>query len=281
MFDNNLPHIFQSPVKGENEIMLDTKALISGDEDASFPPLKSEDSGIGLSASSPELSEHLRVPRVSPDKDDVWKKGGSMQRTFLGIQELIVNFAHKHIFGAPLAVSTNGEESSAEEPAGRREEQGSPGSGLSRTRKNSWEARPLGVPQFKQLLSDLFTVRGSPSKAKSAAESPQPAPSIPGQKEEGEWTVERGTVELQGCCQEDCREALAAACHLLLECATFPVYLSEEETEQLCDSLFQLPGEGPATLMVGWGWGDHFLVKGPCLVGARGSGPQVPVLCTF
>lgn len=275
MFDNSLPHIFQSPVKGENEIMLDTKALISGDEDASFPPLKSEDSGIGLSASSPELSEHLRVPRVSPDKDDVWKKGGSMQRTFLGIQELIVNFAHKHIFGAPLAVSANDEENSAEEPAGQQEEQGSPGSRLSSSlRKNSWEARPLGVPQFKQLLSDLFTVRGSPSKAKSAADSPQPAPSILSQKEEDEWTVEQGTVVLQGC-REDCREALAAACHLLLECATFPVYLSEEETEQLCDSLFQLPGEGPATLIVGWGCGDHFRVKGSCLVGAHGSGPQV------
>lgn len=252
-----------SPVKSEeNEITLDTKALIPGDEDASFPPLKSEDSGIGLSASSPELSEHLKVPRVSPDKDDVWKKGGSMQRTFLGIQELIVNFAHKHIFGAPLAVATN-DENSAEVPAGRPEEQGSPGSGLSSglLRKNSWEARPLGVPQFKQLLSDLFTVRGSPSKVKTAPESLQPEPSSPGQKEDDEWTVERGAMELQGC-REDCREALAAACHLLLECATFPVYLSEEETEQLCDSLFQLPGTNASAFPM---WLRSLMTIGCCV----------------
>nr|DBA34506.1 TPA: hypothetical protein GDO54_002057 [Pyxicephalus adspersus] len=41
---------------------------------------------------------------------------------------------------------------------------------------------------------------------------------------------------------EDCREAFAAACHFLLDCATFPVYLSEEETEQLYSALFQVPG---------------------------------------
>ena len=44
--------------------------------------------------------------------------------------------------------------------------------------------------------------------------------------------------------REGVREAFAAACHLLLDCATFPVYLSEEETEQLCEVLFQPPGEG-------------------------------------
>ncbi|XP_054981445.1 protein dopey-2 isoform X1 [Sorex araneus] len=223
-----------SPVKGENsEIVLDIKALVSGDEDAAFPPLKSEDSGIGLSASSPELSEHLRVPRVSPEKDDVWKKGGTMQRTFLCIQELIANFAHKNIFGVPL--TTAAEDSASEEPAGPREE----GAG---GRKNSWEARPLTVPQFKQMLSDLFTVRGSPFKAKSAG-SPRP-PDSPSRKE-GEWAVEQAAVALRGS-REGCREAFAAACHLLLECATFPVYLSEDETESLYDSLFQLPGASDA-----------------------------------
>lgn len=230
-----------SPVKGENEVILETKAVIARDEDASFPPLKSEDSGIGLSASSPELSEHLRVPQVSPDRDDVWKKGGSMQKTFLCIQELIANFASKNIFGEQLTVS--GEESRPEEPAGKREKGGTPRPAASNPgRKNSWEAKPITVPQFKQMLSDLFTVRGSPFKARSS-ESPPSLPSSPSRKKEGDWGVEQAVIELGGS-REECREAFAAACHLLLDCATFPVYLSQEEMEQLSETLFQLPGAG-------------------------------------
>ncbi|XP_029794520.1 protein dopey-2 [Suricata suricatta] len=234
-----------SPVKGENsEIIIDTKAVTPGDEEASFPPLKSEDSGIGLSASSPELSEHLRVPRVSPDKDDVWKKGGSMQRTFLCIQELIATFAHKNIFGVHPTAS--GEETRCEGPAGRRDEDGPPCAAASDPgQKNSWDAKPISVPQFKQMLSDLFTARGSPFKTKSV-EPPSPVPQSPGRKTEGDWAVEQGVVDL-GSSQEACREAFAAACHLLLDCATFPVYLSAEEMERLCETLFQLPGGGDCT----------------------------------
>uniref|UniRef100_A0A2K5DRV8 DOP1 leucine zipper like protein B n=1 Tax=Aotus nancymaae TaxID=37293 RepID=A0A2K5DRV8_AOTNA len=229
-----------SPVKGENgKIILETKAVIPGYEDGSFPPLKSEDSGIGLSASSPELSEHLKLPRVSLERDDVWKKGGSMQRTFLCIQELIANFASKNIFGVQLTAS--GEESKAEEPAGKRDRGGTQSLAADNSsRKNSWEPRPITVPQFKQMLSDLFTARGSPFKTKSS-ESPSSSPSSPARKNRGEWDVEQVVIDLGGS-REECREAFAAACHLLLDCATFPVYLSEEETEQLCETLFQLPG---------------------------------------
>uniref|UniRef100_A0A8C0Z2L2 DOP1 leucine zipper like protein B n=1 Tax=Canis lupus familiaris TaxID=9615 RepID=A0A8C0Z2L2_CANLF len=249
-----------SPVKGENsEMIIDTKAVIPVDEDASFPPLKSEDSGIGLSASSPELSEHLRVPRVSPEKDDVWKKGGSMQRTFLCIQELIANFAHKNIFG--VQVTTSGEEDKHEEPAGQRDEGGPPcAAGSDSDRKNPWDAKPISVPQFKQMLSDLFTARGSPFKTKSA-ELPSPLPRSPGPKKERDWAVEQVVVDL-GSSREGCREAFAAACHLLLDCATFPVYLSEEETERLCETLFQLPGAGDCSFP---SWLRSLMTVGCCV----------------
>ncbi|XP_033088316.1 protein dopey-2 isoform X2 [Trachypithecus francoisi] len=234
-----------SPVKGENsKIILETKAVIPGDEDASFPPLKSEDSGIGLSASSPELSEHLRVPRVSLERDDVWKKGGSMQRTFLCIQELIANFASKNIFGVQLTAS--GEESKSEEPAGKRDRGGTQSLAAEDcSRKNSWEPKPITVPQFKQMLSDLFMARGSPFKTKNS-ESPSSSPSSPARKNGREWDVEQVVIDLRGS-REECREAFAAACHLLLDCATFPVYLSEEETEQFYATLFQLPGAGDSS----------------------------------
>ncbi|XP_012586331.1 PREDICTED: protein dopey-2 [Condylura cristata] len=237
--DTEAPSQGSSPVKGETTgTFSDTRAVTPGDEDPPFPPLKSEDSGIGLSASSPELSEHLRVPRVSPDKDDVWKKAGSMQRTFVCIQELVANFAHRNIFGVQLAAA--GEAGKPEEPAGPRDAGATPGVAAGDSgRKNSWDARPLSVPQLKQLLSDLFTVRGSPFKPKSA-DSLSPLPSSPGRKPEGEWAVQQ--VAIDGGSREGCREAFAAACHLLLDCATFPVYLSEEETEQLCETLFQPQG---------------------------------------
>uniref|UniRef100_A0A8B9WH81 DOP1 leucine zipper like protein B n=1 Tax=Bos mutus grunniens TaxID=30521 RepID=A0A8B9WH81_BOSMU len=170
-----------------------------------------------------------------PDKDDIWKKGGSMQRTFLCIQELIANFAHKNVFGAQLTAS--GEDTkSVEEPAGPRDEGG----------KGSWEARHLGgVPQFKQMLSDLFMARGSPFKARSV-EPPSPLPRSPGRKKDEGWAVDQVVLDLGGS-QEGIREAFAAACHLLLDCATFPVYLSEEEMEQLCEVLFQPPGAGDSS----------------------------------
>ncbi|XP_054556262.1 protein dopey-2 isoform X2 [Talpa occidentalis] len=238
--DAEAPSGSSSPVRGENSgTAPDTRAVIPGDEDPPFPPLKSEDSGIGLSASSPELSEHLRVPRVSPDRDDVWKKAGSMQRTFLCIQELVANFAHRNIFGVQLTAS--GGESKPEEPAGQQDTGGLPGVVTGDpSRKNSWDARPISMPQLKQVLSGLFTARGSPFKPKGM-DSLSPSPSSPGRKQEGEWTVEQVVIDVGGS-SEGCREAFAAACHLLLDCATFPVYLSEEETEQLCEMLFQPPG---------------------------------------
>lgn len=239
----------QSPVKGESsDDILDTKAVVAGDEEASFPPLKSEDSGIGLSASSPELSEHLRVPRVSADRDDIWKKDGSMQRTFLYIQELIANFASKNIFAASLTVS--GEERKPEEPT-EKSNKGQTPSVSHFGRKGSWDPKPITVPQFKQMLSDLFTARGSPFKTKSS-ESLSSVPSSPQRKAGTEWDIDQVVIELVGS-KEDCREAFAAACHLLLDCATFPVYLSEEETEQLCETLFQTPGERAALPVRGEG----------------------------
>ncbi|KAG8518552.1 Protein dopey-2, partial [Galemys pyrenaicus] len=230
--DAEVPSGSSSPVKGDNGGPgPDTRAVVPGDEDPPFPPLKSEDSGIGLSASSPELSAHLRVPRVSPGRDDVWKQAGGMQGTFLCIQELVASLAHRHVLGVQLPAP--GEESRPEGPADQRDTK-APG------RKNSWEPRPISVPQLRQMLSELFTVRGSPLKPRGA-DPPPPAPGSPGRKQEGEWAVGHAGVDACGS-REGCREAFAAACHLLLDCATFPVYLSEEETEQLCETLFQPPG---------------------------------------
>uniref|UniRef100_A0A8D0H132 DOP1 leucine zipper like protein B n=1 Tax=Sphenodon punctatus TaxID=8508 RepID=A0A8D0H132_SPHPU len=230
-----------SPVKGESgEITLEAKPALQ-DDDTPFPPLKSEDSGIGLSASSPELSQHLRVPRVTPEKDDVWKNGGSMQKTLHCTQELVAKFASKYIFGINLQETSNGNISTVN--ASREEKKENNYRVNSDKKKSSWEAKQITVPQFKQMLSDLFTVRASPFKQKGL-EPLSPSDQDLGrkkEKEEEEWDVHRVMLDL-GDMKVDCREAFAAACHLLLDCTTFPIYLSEEEMEQLSLSLFQVPG---------------------------------------
>ncbi|XP_019380560.1 PREDICTED: protein dopey-2 isoform X3 [Gavialis gangeticus] len=239
-----------SPVKKEGgSITLETKpALQDDDDDTPFPPLKSEDSGIGLSASSPELSQHLGMPGVTVERDDVWKKGGSIQKTLNCIQELVAKFASKYIFGMHLQVPGNGSISTATRTGEEGKENKDGVSESSSKKKNSWEAKQITVPQFKQMLSDLFTVRGSPFKQKnleplSLSDCDLGSKKV---KEEEEWDIEQVMLDLRDI-KEECREAFAAACHLLLDCTTFPVYLSEEETEQLYFSVFQVPGGGDAS----------------------------------
>uniref|UniRef100_A0A8C3TWB6 DOP1 leucine zipper like protein B n=1 Tax=Catharus ustulatus TaxID=91951 RepID=A0A8C3TWB6_CATUS len=208
-----------SPVAKEDvDITLEPKSVLQEEEEAPFPPLKSEDSGIGLSASSPELSQHLGVPTVTLERDDVWKKGGSIQKTLYCIQELVAKFSSKYIFG---------------ENGYRLPESGN-------KKKSPWDAKQITVPQVKQMLSELFSARGSPFRSKNSTALLSEHSSAPKKdKEEEEWDLELVLGPLRG----DCKEAFSAACHLLLDCTTFPVYLSEEEMEQLYLSLFQGPGE--------------------------------------
>ena len=57
----------------------------AGPGEAVFPPLRSEDSGLGLSASPSE--QHILPGRdwsdpamgVCPEREDVWRKGGSVE----------------------------------------------------------------------------------------------------------------------------------------------------------------------------------------------------------
>ncbi|XP_026507468.1 protein dopey-2-like [Terrapene carolina triunguis] len=240
--DNETGSENSSPVKQENsDITLETKPALQDEDDTAFAPLKSEDSGIGLSASSPELSQHLRLPRVTPERDDVWKNGGSIQRTLHCIQELVDKFASKYIFGVHLQDPGNGRISIANMSRGEKKENNYRVAENASKKKNPWEGKQITVPQFKQMLSDLFTVRGSPFKQKSLEPLSPANRDLGSKKGKEEWDIEQVMLDL-GDMKEDCREAFAAACHLLLDCTTFPVYLSEEETEQLYLSLFQVPG---------------------------------------
>ncbi|NXC46418.1 DOP2 protein, partial [Penelope pileata] len=231
-----------SPVKKENgDITLETKSVLQEEDETPFPPLKSEDSGIGLSASSPELSQHLGVPNVTLERDDVWKKGGSIQKTLHCIQELIAKFSSKYIFGVQFQEANNESISATNLSGKEKKENGYRLSESASKKKSSWEAKQITVPQFKQMLSDLFSARGSPFKNKSSNLLSSDHNSGNKKEKEEEWDLEQVMLVL-GPLRGDCKEAFAAACHLLLDCTTFPVYLSEEEMEQLYLSLFQIPG---------------------------------------
>ncbi|XP_017688618.1 PREDICTED: protein dopey-2 isoform X1 [Lepidothrix coronata] len=232
-----------SPVPKEDvDITLETKSVLQEEEEAPFQPLKSEDSGIGLSASSPELSQHLGVPTVTLERDDVWKKGGSIQKTLLCIQELVAKFSSKYIFGVQLQETSN-ERGSAMNPSGKeKKENGYRFPESASKKKSPWDAKQITVPQVKQMLSDLFSARGSPFRSKSSSPLlPDHDSGSKKEKEEEEWDLEQVMLVL-GPLKGDCKEAFSAACHLLLDCTTFPVYLSEEEMEQLYLSLFEVPG---------------------------------------
>ncbi|NWQ74826.1 DOP2 protein, partial [Columbina picui] len=231
-----------SPVKKENvDITSETQSVLQEEDETPFPPLKSEDSGIGLSASSPELSQHLGMPTVTLERDDVWKKGGSIQKTLYCIQELVAKFSSKYIFGVQFQEMSN-ESSSAMNLSGKEKKENGYRLPASASKKKSpWDAKQITVPQFKQMLSDLFSVRGSPFKNKGSNPVPSDCNSSnKKEKEEEEWDLEQVMLVL-GPLRGDCKEAFSAACHLLLDCTTFPVYLSEEEMEQLYLSLFQVP----------------------------------------
>ncbi|XP_026519997.1 protein dopey-2 isoform X1 [Notechis scutatus] len=231
-----------SPIKEDSQEISSESKVLEDEEHIPLPSIKSEDSGIALSASSPELLQHLRIPRIIPDKDDVWKKGGSMQMTLHYIQELVAKFASKHIFEIHLQNSSNDNVSKVHVSQGNNKESNYQVTVNTGDKRHSYESRQIVVPQLKQMLSDFFTVRGSPFKQKGLKPcSPSDECDIPRDKEEKDWDPDQVTFDL-GATREDCREAFSALCYLLLDCTTFPVYLSEEESERLYLSLFQVSG---------------------------------------
>uniref|UniRef100_A0A8C7Q3A6 DOP1 leucine zipper like protein B n=1 Tax=Oncorhynchus mykiss TaxID=8022 RepID=A0A8C7Q3A6_ONCMY len=201
--------------------------------ESAFPLLRSEDSGLGISASPSEL--HL-LPGVglSPEGvgivrecQGVWRKGGNVETmtqclTTCINQNNLINSLSPHLSLPPLP-------SQAVQPGG----------------KTSFQEGPqITTTQIKDKLAELFT----PNKHKPRSISDPPVPDLPvppTEKKKGrvgtgggvDWGagyMPRGRAEIS----EECRQAFTAACHLLLECTTFPLYLSEEESQVLYSDMF-------------------------------------------
>lgn len=103
----------------------------------------------------------------------------------------------------------------------------------------------IGGREIKDKLTELFT----PSKLKPFAISATQLSEATTEKKKEcgnfsslDWAtgyMPRGRAEIS----EACRQAFTATCHLLLECTTFPVYLSEEETLALHTDMFGDTGQ--------------------------------------
>uniref|UniRef100_A0A8C8LMY9 Dopey N-terminal domain-containing protein n=1 Tax=Oncorhynchus tshawytscha TaxID=74940 RepID=A0A8C8LMY9_ONCTS len=205
-----------------------------GEGESPFLPLRSEDSGLGISASPSEL--HLlpgaglgpEEAGIVKEGEGVWRKGGS-------VETITQYLAQNDVRGQEEAVQPD--------PAA-----------LSPGRKSSFREGPqITTTQIKDKLAELFT----PNKHKPRATSDPPVPDPPTERKKGrrcagggvDWGagyMPRSRAEIS----EECRQAFTAACHLLLESTTFPLYLSEGESHGLYNDMFNHTGSDVDSLPV-------------------------------
>lgn len=105
----------------------------------------------------------------------------------------------------------------------------------------------IGGREIKDKVTQFFTpnkVKATPPAAAPPAAPPTAAAPPPEDNQQAknlDWAggyMPRGKAEIS----EACRQAFMATCHLLLECITFPLYMSEEETMALHEEIFNLTG---------------------------------------
>ncbi|KAF3843169.1 hypothetical protein F7725_002018 [Dissostichus mawsoni] len=194
-----------------------------------YPTLRSEDSGLGISASPSE--QHL--PRVMGIREEgngvckeaegVWRRGGSVDNMSQCLQDILAFISTRYLLVQVEDVRASEEEAQPDLTA------------VSVDQKTSVQAK--GEREIKDKLSELFNPQKF--KPRPVSEGPPPAAPTEKKKERGhlDWAagfMPRSRAEIS----EAGRQAFTATCHLLLECTTFPVYLSEKETCDLHTHMF-------------------------------------------
>lgn len=209
-----------------------------------YPALRSEDSGLGISASPSE--QHLlpgmtMAPngnKIGKEGEGVWRHGGSIDTMTQCLQDILAIITTRY-----LLVQVEDISGPEEEPK--------PVQSPSPVNQKKLAVNTTGQ-EIKDKLTELF----SPNKLKAQplAESPVPAVNTDKKRDRGhsgclDWAagyMPRGRAEIS----EACRRAFIAISHLLLEATTFPVYLSEEETLALHKDMFDITDGDVETLPV-------------------------------
>ncbi|XP_073329578.1 protein DOP1B [Pagrus major] len=215
-----------------------------GDEaepaDGVYPTLRSEDSGLGISASPSE--QHLppgisqTAEGVFKEDEGVWRRGGSVDTMTQCLQDILAFITTRYLLVQVEDVRAPEEVAQPDLTA------------ASLDQKTLLTGR--GGREIKDKLTELFT----PNKLKPRSTSDAHLPAAPTEKKKGpmgclDWAagyMPRGRAEIS----DACRQAFTATCHLLLECTTFPVYLSEEETLALHADMFGHTGSDMDSLPV-------------------------------
>ncbi|XP_036964612.1 protein dopey-2 isoform X2 [Acanthopagrus latus] len=217
-----------------------------GDEpepaDGVYPTLRSEDSGLGISASPseqhlpPGIGQTAEGNGVFKEGEGVWRRGGSVDTMTQCLQDILAFITTRYLLVQVEDVRAPEEVAQPDLTA------------ASLDQKTLLTGR--GGREIKDKLTELFT----PNKLKSRSTSDAQLPAAPTEKKKGpmgclDWAagyMPRGRAEIS----DACRQAFTATCHLLLECTTFPVYLSEEETLALHTDMFGHAGNDMDNLPV-------------------------------
>ncbi|XP_049450038.1 protein dopey-2 [Epinephelus fuscoguttatus] len=207
-----------------------------GDEaepaDGIYPTLRSEDSGLGVSASPseqqlpPGLGMGEEGNGICNEGETVWRRGGTIDTMTQCLQDILAFIATKYLLVQ------------VEDVSGPEEV---PQPDLTATSVDQKTLLPgIGGREIKDKLTELFIP--NKSKAQPTPDAQLVAAPVEKKKERGpvgglDWAagyMPRSKAEIS----EACRQAFTATCHLLLECTTFPVYLTEEETLVLHTDIF-------------------------------------------
>ncbi|TRY97220.1 hypothetical protein DNTS_013715 [Danionella cerebrum] len=214
-----------------NEVSEDTHES----DESSYPPLRSEDSGLGLSASPSE--QHLlpvqdaseTTSSVKSETEHVWRKGGTVEMMSKCVQDILASVITRHL------LEVVDPEKKKQEEANQLDPNASPKSSRRSPLKRKG-SRDLGL--IKDRLAEFF----NPSKLRLHALH---LSSGDGCKDHGpvqlEW-IGSFRSKLKGEITEASRQAFSVVCQLLLECTTFPVYFTEEENQHLHSSMFNTSG---------------------------------------
>lgn len=207
-----------------------------------YPTLRSEDSGLGISASPSE--QHLppgmaaEGNAICKESERVWRSGGSVDTMTQCLQDILAFITTRYLLVQVEDVREPEEEPQPDVTAASVEQ---------KTLMQS-----IGGQEIKDKLTELFT----PNKLKprTAPDAQLSAAPTEKKKERGhsgclDWAtcyMPRSRAEIS----EACRQAFTATCNLLLECTTFPVYLSEEEAVSLHTDMFGHTGRDVESLPV-------------------------------
>ncbi|XP_068602895.1 protein dopey-2 [Brachionichthys hirsutus] len=207
-----------------------------------YQTLRSEDSGLGISASPSEQQLPPGIEQVVKGKDNfkegdaVWRKGGSVDTMTRHLQDILAFITTRYLLVQVEDVSGPAE---APQPS------------LTPVPQDQKTLLPIiGGREIKDKLTGLFT----PNKPKPRTASDAQTSEVLKEKKKEcgssgclDWAagyMPRSKAEIS----EACRQAFTATCHLLLECITLPFYLSEGETLALHTEMFGQAGSDTDSL---------------------------------